>query len=260
MRHATSLLFHVCAVASRNISFGSFGTNGKLTLWTFYVLRCCFIFAERSSGEDKGVDYDQGLFRSALWVSVRWLRNGISKYLSMNWLVVLITFETKTVWIKVKCIANYTEGGVVCRGYAVSRKVRARIPTRLLDFPIGLMQWQCGPGIDSVCNWEEDPRIFLEGKGRPELDADNITTTCESIRKICDPRRLSTYWLSRSITEVALLFYKSARSLHNHWAEASAVTSRGECVKLGATYRFIHCSSVTGTFLTLCILVTASTV
>jgi hypothetical protein len=38
MRHATSLLYHVCAVASRNIRFASCGTSGKLTLWTRYVL------------------------------------------------------------------------------------------------------------------------------------------------------------------------------------------------------------------------------
>jgi hypothetical protein len=34
MRHATSLLYHLCAVASRNIRFASCGTSGKLTLWT----------------------------------------------------------------------------------------------------------------------------------------------------------------------------------------------------------------------------------
>jgi hypothetical protein len=38
MRHATALLYHVCAVASRNIRFASCGTSGKLTLWTRYVL------------------------------------------------------------------------------------------------------------------------------------------------------------------------------------------------------------------------------
>jgi hypothetical protein len=32
-----SLLYHVCAVASRNIRFASCGTSGKLTLWTCYV-------------------------------------------------------------------------------------------------------------------------------------------------------------------------------------------------------------------------------
>jgi hypothetical protein len=37
MRHATALLYHVCAVASRNIRFASCGTSGKLTLWTRYV-------------------------------------------------------------------------------------------------------------------------------------------------------------------------------------------------------------------------------
>jgi hypothetical protein len=37
MRHATSLLYHVCAVALRNIRFASCGTSGKLTLWTCYV-------------------------------------------------------------------------------------------------------------------------------------------------------------------------------------------------------------------------------
>jgi hypothetical protein len=40
MRHATSLLYHVCAVASRNIRFASCGTSGKLTLWTRYVYPC----------------------------------------------------------------------------------------------------------------------------------------------------------------------------------------------------------------------------
>jgi hypothetical protein len=38
MRHATTLLYHVCAVASRNIRFASCGTNGKLTLLTRYVM------------------------------------------------------------------------------------------------------------------------------------------------------------------------------------------------------------------------------
>jgi hypothetical protein len=37
MRQATALLYHVCAVASRNIRFASCGTSGKLTLWTRYV-------------------------------------------------------------------------------------------------------------------------------------------------------------------------------------------------------------------------------
>jgi hypothetical protein len=37
MRHATALLYHVCAVASRNIRLASCGTSGKLTLWTRYV-------------------------------------------------------------------------------------------------------------------------------------------------------------------------------------------------------------------------------
>jgi hypothetical protein len=37
VRHATALLYHVCAVASRNIRFASCGTSGKLTLWTRYV-------------------------------------------------------------------------------------------------------------------------------------------------------------------------------------------------------------------------------
>jgi hypothetical protein len=37
MHHATSLLYHVCAVASRNIRFASCGTSGKLTLWTCLV-------------------------------------------------------------------------------------------------------------------------------------------------------------------------------------------------------------------------------
>jgi hypothetical protein len=35
--NATALLYHVCAVASRNIRFASCGTSGKLTLWTRYV-------------------------------------------------------------------------------------------------------------------------------------------------------------------------------------------------------------------------------
>jgi hypothetical protein len=39
MRHATALLYHVCAVASRNIRFVSCGTSGKLTLWTRYVTK-----------------------------------------------------------------------------------------------------------------------------------------------------------------------------------------------------------------------------
>jgi hypothetical protein len=43
MRHATTLLYHVCAVASRNIRFASCGTSGKLTLWTCLVLySICF--------------------------------------------------------------------------------------------------------------------------------------------------------------------------------------------------------------------------
>jgi hypothetical protein len=37
MRHATALLYHVCAVASRSIRFASCGMSGKLTLWTRYV-------------------------------------------------------------------------------------------------------------------------------------------------------------------------------------------------------------------------------
>jgi hypothetical protein len=37
MRHATALLYHVCAVASRNIRFASCGTSGELTVWTRYV-------------------------------------------------------------------------------------------------------------------------------------------------------------------------------------------------------------------------------
>jgi hypothetical protein len=40
MRHATALLYQVCAVASRNIRFASCGTSGKLTLWTRYV---CYV-------------------------------------------------------------------------------------------------------------------------------------------------------------------------------------------------------------------------
>jgi hypothetical protein len=36
MRHATALLYHVYAVASRNIMFASCGTSGKLTL--------CYVF------------------------------------------------------------------------------------------------------------------------------------------------------------------------------------------------------------------------
>jgi hypothetical protein len=32
------LLYHVCAVASRNIRFARCGTSGKLTLWRRYVL------------------------------------------------------------------------------------------------------------------------------------------------------------------------------------------------------------------------------
>jgi hypothetical protein len=36
MRHATSLLYHIWAVASR-IRFASCGTSGKLTLWTCLV-------------------------------------------------------------------------------------------------------------------------------------------------------------------------------------------------------------------------------
>jgi hypothetical protein len=43
MRHATLLLYHVCAVASRNIRFASCGTSGKLTLWTRYVRVCQFV-------------------------------------------------------------------------------------------------------------------------------------------------------------------------------------------------------------------------
>jgi hypothetical protein len=38
MHHATSLLYHVCAVASRNIKFASCGTSGNLTLWTCLVV------------------------------------------------------------------------------------------------------------------------------------------------------------------------------------------------------------------------------
>jgi hypothetical protein len=38
MRHATALLYHVCAVASRNIRCASCGTSEKLTLWTRFVL------------------------------------------------------------------------------------------------------------------------------------------------------------------------------------------------------------------------------
>jgi hypothetical protein len=37
MRHATSLLYHVYAVASRNIRFARCATSGKLTLWTCLV-------------------------------------------------------------------------------------------------------------------------------------------------------------------------------------------------------------------------------
>jgi hypothetical protein len=43
MRHATSLLYHVCAVASRNIMFASCGSSGKLTLWTCLVYSCILI-------------------------------------------------------------------------------------------------------------------------------------------------------------------------------------------------------------------------
>jgi hypothetical protein len=39
MRHATALLYHVCAVASLNIRFASYGTSGKLTLWTRNVVQ-----------------------------------------------------------------------------------------------------------------------------------------------------------------------------------------------------------------------------
>jgi hypothetical protein len=45
MRHATSLLYHVCAVTSQNIRFASCGTSGKLTLWTCFV----FIFTDHLS-------------------------------------------------------------------------------------------------------------------------------------------------------------------------------------------------------------------
>jgi hypothetical protein len=37
MCHASALLYHVCAVASRIIRFASCGTSGKLTLWMHYV-------------------------------------------------------------------------------------------------------------------------------------------------------------------------------------------------------------------------------
>jgi hypothetical protein len=44
MRHATALLYHVCAVASRNTRFASCGTSGKLTLRTRYILYFCYPF------------------------------------------------------------------------------------------------------------------------------------------------------------------------------------------------------------------------
>ena len=42
--HATSLLYHVHAVASRNKWFTSCGTSGKLTLWTSLVVCAVHIF------------------------------------------------------------------------------------------------------------------------------------------------------------------------------------------------------------------------
>jgi hypothetical protein len=42
MRHATSLLYHVCTATSCNVRFASCGTSGKLTLWTCYIYHLCW--------------------------------------------------------------------------------------------------------------------------------------------------------------------------------------------------------------------------
>jgi hypothetical protein len=49
MRYATSLLYHVCAVASRNIRFASCGTSGKLSLWTCLVYAFLLFFIRSTS-------------------------------------------------------------------------------------------------------------------------------------------------------------------------------------------------------------------
>jgi hypothetical protein len=40
MRHATALLYHVCAVASRNIRFASCGTSGTLFVDALCICVC----------------------------------------------------------------------------------------------------------------------------------------------------------------------------------------------------------------------------
>ena len=49
MRHATSLLYHVQAVASRSKWFNSCGTSGKLTLWTPLVSKIFWPLLEPNS-------------------------------------------------------------------------------------------------------------------------------------------------------------------------------------------------------------------
>jgi hypothetical protein len=63
MRHATALLYHVCAVASRNIRFASCGTSEKLTLWTRYLHNIILKpMNSRTLGENKSAVLKEGAY------------------------------------------------------------------------------------------------------------------------------------------------------------------------------------------------------
>jgi hypothetical protein len=81
MRHATAFLYHVCAVASRNIRFVSCGTNGKLTLWT----RCVYCGVVHDLGstartsrvqENQLSVYEETKFSGVQEESEGWEKNG----------------------------------------------------------------------------------------------------------------------------------------------------------------------------------------
>jgi hypothetical protein len=55
---------------------------------------------------------------------------------------------------------------------------------------------------------EMSTRIFMEGKGRPERKADNLTSICEpTICNMRKPRRLTTIWTSTNYYEDSFTFF-----------------------------------------------------
>ena len=76
MRHATSLLYHLQAVASRNKWFNSCRTGGNLTLWTPLVSKIIWPPLEPISGYATGVSQlreEIFLFNILIAKSLKWL-------------------------------------------------------------------------------------------------------------------------------------------------------------------------------------------